>query len=38
LWDIEEGDFRIENLPKPPEGRRIARVDLTIHLKKGSEK
>ncbi len=34
LWDIPDGDLRISSLPKPPSGRRIARVDVTVRLTK----
>lgn len=40
LFDIPEEGLRIESLPRPPSGKSISRIDVTIHLSskgKGSE-
>lgn len=32
LWDIPDGEFRVMSLPKPPTGRSVTRVDVTVRL------
>ena len=32
LVDIEPADIKVENLPKPPEGTEIARIDVLVRL------
>jgi Fur family transcriptional regulator, iron response regulator len=32
LVDIEPANIRVENLPKPPEGTEIARIDVLVRL------
>ena len=32
LVDIEPADIRVENLPKPPEGTEITRIDVLVRL------
>ena len=35
LFDAPHGSVRFENLPEPPEGAEIARIDVVIRLRKG---
>ncbi len=36
LWDIPDGDLHISSLPRPPSGRRIAQVNVTVVLVEGN--
>ena len=38
LLDIGEGVIQVENLPEPPEGMKISRVDVMIRLVEDSDK
>ncbi len=35
--DIPEGTLRVENLPPPPNGMVVSRVDVVVHIKPGEE-
>ncbi len=35
--DIPEGTLRVENLPLPPNGMVVSRVDVVVHIKPGDE-